>query len=227
MIETVFTLPFIMVVVVLIMYLGWNFRRLAVLTNVDRHAVWEQVTPGSPGPDIQRVQQDMRNPRLNEAFFGFNNDNAARLDEWRESADGYTPESHQQLRDMQADETYSYFDEFLDNNPRAIRERFVAEHEHVIDGFAWLNLADTMRNREGHSRLNGDWRYVNGIRPDGDDWEPAHRRVTPGDSLREVFFAEIDDGLQTYENSGNNLARAIRRFYLQYPGYRGPDIEID
>ena len=75
--------------------------------------------------------------------------------------------------------------------------------------------------------MNGDWRYVNGIRYNGSKqkWEPSNsRRVVPGEALRDVFFAELDDGLEPYDNNGNNLAGAIRDFYLAYPRYRGPDV---
>ncbi|MGB0766681.1 MAG: TadE/TadG family type IV pilus assembly protein, partial [Phycisphaeraceae bacterium] len=132
MAETVLVMPFIMLAMVLIIYLGWNFRRLAQVTNMDRYAVWELATPGSPGPDLQGIQADLRNPRLNNAFFGLNGDQALTLDELR-SSQGYTPQPHENLRDQQTDETYAYFDDFLENNPRAIHQRFTARHDHSID----------------------------------------------------------------------------------------------
>lgn len=232
MVETVLVLPFIMIMIVLIIYLGWNFRRLALVTNMDRYSVWERVTPGAPGPDHQGLEQDMRNPRLNNAFFGINGDLADHLDE-RHDWNHYTPQGHENLRDMQADETYSYFEEFLERNPRAIHERFRADHgDYALDfeeGQKPLEFRDKQavsRTTVGHSRMDGDWRYVNGIRYNSgrEAWEPAYGRVAPGSSLREVFFSEIDDGLDPYVDNDNNLARAIRDFYFSYPSYRGPDV---
>ncbi len=228
MVETVIILPFVMVMLVLIIYLGWNFRRASQITNMDRYAVWEEVTPGSPGPDTQRRQDTIRNPRLNNTFFGLTGDQALTLDEHLDRRD-YTPQGHEDLRDMQADETYSYYEEFLERSPTALFERFAATHEHISDMLEQMGMSVLTRNSMGHSRMNGDWRYANGVTFNGarNIWTPAGYRVTPGESLREVFFAEFDDGLEPYDSGGNNLAKAIREFYLSYPEYRGPDVEND
>ncbi|MFK7790762.1 MAG: TadE/TadG family type IV pilus assembly protein [Phycisphaeraceae bacterium] len=226
MAETVLVLPFIMLSIMLIVYLGWNFRRLAQVTNMDRYAVWEAATPGAPGPDAQGLPQDMRNPQLNAAFFGYNRDLANDLDELRATQGvRYLPEGHRQLRDSQSDETYSYFDQFLDRNPTGLRQRFSATHPQSMNTDL-LGLSDLIRNGDGHSRLNGDWRFADGIRynSESEAWEPASRHVVPGEAMREVFFVDLDDGLEPYDNNGNNLAGAIRDFYLAYPGYVGPDI---
>lgn len=229
MAETVLIMPFIAISLVLIVYLGWNFRRLAQVTNVDRYVVWESVTPGSPGPDVQGIAQDMRNPQLNNAFFGLNGDLASDLDELQTTqGTRYTPEGHQELRDTLADETYAYFDQFLDRNPAALRQRFSATHKQSINTDL-LGLSDLARNGDGHSRMNGDWRFLNGVawNSSKNKWEPNSRRVVPGEAMRGVFFAEIDDGLEPYDDDSNTLAGAIRDFYLAYPGYVGPDVGSD
>ncbi|MGB1124634.1 MAG: hypothetical protein ACPG4Q_05460 [Phycisphaeraceae bacterium] len=226
MAETVLVMPFIALALVLIVYLGWNFRRLAQVTNMDRYEVWESVTPGSPGPGTQGVPEENRNPQLNTAFFGINGDQAIRLNELRNTNNvRYMPEGHQELRDRQTDETYSYFDEFLDRNPAGLVQRFSATHNQSMNTDA-LRLSELVRNGLGHSRMNGDWRFANGIRYNGslEKWQPAHRRVAPGNSLREVFFVDLDDGLEPYDDGDNNLAGAIRDFYLAYPGYVGPEV---
>lgn len=226
MAETVLIMPFIMISLMLIVYLGWNFRRLAQVTNMDRYAIWESVTPGAPGPDAQGISQAVRNPQLNSAFFGLTNDQAVTLDELRVTQGvAYLPEGHEQLRDQQTDETYAYFEEFLEINPTGIRQRFSATHTQSVNT-DFLGLSELIRNSHGHSRLNGDWRFVNGVAYNADleKWQPSSLRVVPGESLRETFFAELDEGLETYDDNGNNLAGAIRDFYLAYPGYIGPDV---
>lgn len=223
MVETVFLLPFVFLIILLLIFLGWQFRRMAQLTNMDRYAVWEQVTPGSPGPDIQRLEREDRNPRLNQAFFGLTSDQADQVDELFRN-DGYMPQAHEDLRAQLSDETFSYFDHFITHNPRAIRERFVARHPHISETITEMGIDQDMRNGIGHSRLNGDWRYVNGIRRTSNGWQPGDYRVTPGSSLREVFFAEFDDNIERYDNESNPLAGAIRDFYRAYPGYRGPQV---
>lgn len=226
MAETVLVLPFIMLALVLIVYLGWNFRRIAQVTNMDRYAVWESVTPGAPGPDAQGLPQDMRNPQLNAAFFGLTGDEANDLDELRDDQGvRYLPEGHRALRDRQADEAFAYFDEFLGRSPAGLRQQFSARHDQSVNT-ELLGLSDFVRNGLGHSRLNGDWRFADGIRFNSErqQWEPGNRQVSPGQSLREVFFINLDDGLEPFDSNGNNLAGAIREFYLSYPGYVGPEI---
>lgn len=223
MVETVLILPFVMIVIVLLIYLGWNFRRLALVTNMDRYVVWDQVTPGAPGPGLQRLSTEVRNPRLNNAFFGLNNDNGLVLEEYRLN-DGYQPEAHEDLLQQQADETYSYFDAFIDSNPAGIRERMVARHDHLTDSLQQMGMADEMRNRFGHRRLNGDWRYANGVRYADDEvgWMAGGYRVSPARGLIDVFFAQIDDTLEGYDD--NEIARASRNLYTSYPAYHGPRV---
>ncbi|MEM9110584.1 MAG: hypothetical protein AAGC72_11230 [Planctomycetota bacterium] len=250
MAETVLVMPFIMIAIMLIIYLGWNFRRLAQVTNMDRYEVWSEVTPT---PDTYRVEGG----QLNTAFFGLNGDQAQTLNGLSDNA-GYLPEAHREVRDQQTDETYAYFDEFLGRSPTGLQQRFRATHSQSVNT-ELLGLSDVTRNGDGHSRLDGDWRYAREVfdddgtwfygtgeldrrpprsasEPDGDprppiiDDDPSDNRelsyyhVSLALSLREVFFVRLDDGLSPYENSGNQLARNIREFYLAYPEYRGPDI---
>lgn len=227
MIETVLVMPFIMIALMLIVYLGWNFRRIAQVTNMDRYAAWEQVTPGAPGPNMQGLEQEIRNPKLNEAFYSLNGDQALELDELGGGDNNFLPEGHRELRDQQTDEEYSYYEEFLELNPRGVRERFTSKHAQSVNT-ELLDLSDFARNERGHSRMNGDWRYLNGIEYNDtkSKWEPANRRVAPGSSLREIFFVEMDEGLEAFAEQ-NTYASGVRNFYLAYPPYRGPEIDPD
>lgn len=230
MVETVLVLPFIFVILVLLVYLGWNFRRMAQVTNMDRYVLWEHATPGAPGPDMDDQPPSVRKPRLEDAFYGLNGDLPESLTTRSDRNEGrsYLPISYEALRDEQADEDYSYISDFLDRQPRAIRERFEARHDHLAEKLENLEMSDRTKNAQGHSRLNGDWRYANGVRFNGEyqEWEAGGYRVVPGPSLREVFYVELDDGLESYENNNNNLARAIRDFYARYPGYHGPRVDF-
>lgn len=226
MMETVLIMPFVLLILVLMVYLGWNFRRLAQATNMDRYAVWEQVTPGAPGPDVQGLEQPMRNPRLNQVFYDLNGDHALDLDELQ-AGDRYLPEGHRELRDQQADEQYAYFDTFLSRSPAGVRQQFTSQHAQSVNT-RLLGLSDLARNMPGHSRMNGDWRYLNGVQynTENNKWQPAYRRVSPGSSLREIFFADLDQGLGALAEA-NEYARGVRDFYLAYPHYVGPDVNID
>lgn len=231
MVETVLILPFIMIVIVLLIYLGWNFRRLALVTNMDRYVVWSEVTPGAPGPRPQEFDNlQMRNPHLDAAFFGLNNDGGQRLDELR-SGTAYLPQAHQDLLQQQADETYSYFSAFLGSNYAGVRERMTAQHSHITDSLEQMGMEKEMTNRYGHRRLHGDWRFANGVRNGGSvrGWVPddglrdddltTDYRTLPGTALVDVFFAQIDDVLGGYSNE---IAAASRDLYRAYPGYDGP-----
>ena len=251
MAETVLVMPFIMLSLMLIVYLGWNFRRLAQVTNMDRYVAWGEVTPGSTGPGLGESGQ------MNEAFFGLNGDQALTISGLGNDA-GYLPEGHRVLRDEQTDETYAYYDEFLERNPRGLQQRHDATHSQSVNTDL-LGLSDLTRNGDGHSRMDGDWRYAREVyryngrwiygsgdldreeprsaaNPNGDprpsiiDDEPGDGRdlsyyhVSQALSLKEVFFIELDEGLMPYQESGNLLARNIREFYLAYPEYRSPDV---
>lgn len=251
MTETVLIMPFVVLVLMLIVYLGWNFRRLAQVTNMDRYVVWGEVTPGTTGPGLGESGQ------MNEAFFGLNADQALDINRLADDA-GYIPEGHITLRDEQTDETYTYYDEFLDRNPTGLRQRHDTTHAQSVNTDL-LGLSELTRNGDGHSRMDGDWRYAREVfryngrwiygtggldrepprsasDPDGDprpsiiDDEPGDGRdlsyyhVSKAMSLNEVFFIELDEGLRPYQDSGNLLARNIREFYLAYPEYRSPDV---
>lgn len=221
MAETCLIIPFILVVIVLMIYLGYNFRRLERVTNIDRYEAWRQTTPGSRGPG---QAEPLGHAPLNNAFYGDNSDQARLLTEANNRGRTAIPEAHRTLQQQTTDETFSYLDNFFAASPTGLYERFEARHDQVspyMESF----LSDMSRTRTGHRRLNGDWRYANGVTYNAEKqkWEPSSYRVTPGSSLREVFFVDLDDGLAPYART-NPLAEAIRDFYTAYPGYRGPDI---
>ena len=223
MVETALITPVLMVVIVLVMYLGWNVRRLQRVTNMDRYEAWRQTTPGSRGP----TQADLLGHQpLNDAFYGDVSDQARQLDESNGRGRTAPPEAYDYLQQLTADETYAYLEEFIASSPTGIYERFEARHDQVSPWLARL-MSDLTRTRTGHRRLNGDWRYANGVTYNASKgrWEPAGRRVAPETSLREVFFVELDEQLEPYARN-NELAETIRDFYSAYPPYRGPDIEF-
>lgn len=221
MAETVMITPILMIVIVLIMYLGWNFRRLERVTNMDRYEAWRQVTPGARGPQQAEV---LAHQPLNDAFYGDTSDQARILSAAGNRGRTQIPEAHRILQQQTADETFAYLESMLNSSPTNLYERFEARHDQVSPYLAAL-MSDLTRTRTGHRRLNGDWRYSNGITYNGEKqkWEPDGYRVTPGSALREVFFVELDEGLEPYTGN-NDLATAIRDFYTAYPGYRGPEI---
>lgn len=221
MVETVIVLPFIFIILVLVLYLGWNFRRMQTTTNMDRYEVWRQTTPGARGPAQNNIDQ---HAQLNEGFHGHTGDEAERLSNALNRGRTDVPQAHRLLQGELVDESFAYYQDFLDTHPTAIFERFDAQHDQVSP-LLERTMSDTTRNPTGHTRLDGDWRYGDGItyNREKQKWEPNGRRVVPGQPLREVFFVELDEGLTPYVAT-NPLAEAIRDFYTRYPGYRGPEI---
>lgn len=221
MVETVLITPLLMVVIVLLMYLGWSFRRLERVTNMDRYEAWRETTPGASGPTQAPI---LGHEPLNQAFYGDVSDQARTLTEATNRGRTDIPDAHRTLQQQTADEGFAYLESFLNSSPTNLYERFEARHDQVSP-FLERFMSDSSRTRTGHRRLNGDWRFANGVtyNPGKQKWEPAGYRVAPGPALLEVFFVELDEGLNPYTDN-NELARAIQEFYTAYPSYRGPDI---
>lgn len=228
MVETVLIIPVLLVVIVLIMYLGWQVRRLQRVTNMDRYEAWRQTTPGSVGP-AQNPLND--HAALNNTFYDDVSDQARQLTHAANQGRTAAPEAYDYLQQQTTDETFAYLEDFLDASPTARYERFEARHNQTSP-FLARYMSDLSRTRTGHRRLDGDWRYANGVTYDNAKgrWIPAGYRVSPAEPLRDVFFAEFDDRLRPYvrENRDGvpNLASRIRDFYSAYPSYTGPDIPL-
>lgn len=223
MVETVLVLPILMVVIVLIVYLGWNLRRLEKVTAMDRYSAWQLAMPGSPGP-ARDAQSD--HDQLNDAFFADNSDRADELEESYTSIRGPIPDAHELLLTELIEEDFAYFQNFLEDHPATTQQRFNAEHEDISPLLDLMGMSNLTSNRTGHRVLNGDWRFADGIRFNSqtDQWEPGSRRIAPTPALSDVFFAQFDEEITAIANGDNPLATATRDFYTRYPGYTGPEI---
>ena len=224
MVETVLVLPIIMVVMVLILYLGWNVRRLEKTTQMDRYVAWRMAMPGTPGPG---PSQEDDHATLNDAFFTLdNNDTATSLSANHLNWTRRQYEAHDLLLTQLTEEDFAYYQEFLEEHPATIYVRFQAEHEPFSPLLEQMGMSNATRNGTGFRVRNGDWRFADGIRFSGSlqKWEPGHRRITPHPALRDVFYAQFDDELEPLVQAQNFLAEATQLFYLDYPGYSGPDV---
>ena len=230
MVETVLITFLIMIVVVLFLYLGWSFRRLQRVTNMDRYEAWRATTPVTinPGLDLglrvnPRRSADLAHQPLNETFYGDIADPARQLTAVDNSR-APVPQAHRLIQEQTTDETPVYLEHFYAASPTGRLERFEARHNQSSPYLAAF-MSDLAATRTGHRRLDGDWRYSNGLafNAEKDKWEPAGYHVIPRPALREVFFAGLDDALLPYTDD-NGLAAGIRDFYTAYPRYRGPDL---
>ena len=232
MAETVLITFLIMIVVVLLLYLGWTFRRLQRVTNMDRYESWRAVTPmaiapGQAGlhPNPRRAV-DLAHQPLNDTFYGDIADQARQLTPTDNSRTP-VPQAYRLIQDQTTGETFTYLDRFYEITPTGHLEQFEARHEQASP-FLAAAMSNLSRTRTGHRRLDGNWRYSNGLifNTEKSKWEPAGYRVVPGPTLRESFFTELDNGLDPYITT-NDLAATIRDIYAAYPNdYHGPDIPI-
>lgn len=223
MVETVLILPIIMVVIVLIIYLGWNIRRLEKTTQMDRYEAWRMSMPGSPGPGHSH---QTGHEQLNEAFFTNDTGDTATALSTDLTGDFQQYQAHDLLLTQLSEEDFAYYQDFLDSHPATIFARFNADHEPFSPLIERMGLSNATRNRTGFRVRSGDWRFADGIRFNSSDqeWQPGQRSVTPNPALRNVFYAQFDEELSPLVQSQNPLANATQHLYLDYPGYTGPKV---
>lgn len=224
MVETVMILPVLMVVFVLIVFLGWNIRRLEKTTQMDRYEAWRAAMPGTPGP--ARNDQD-EHANMNQAFFTADSNDTARSLNANVTINRRQYEAHDLLLTQLTEEDFAYYQDFIDEHPATVYVRFEAEHEPFSPLLETIGMSEATRNRTGFRVRNGDWRFADGIRFDGSEqqWVPGARRITPNPALINVFYAQFDEELQPLADGSNNpLASAARNLYRNYPGYRGPEV---
>jgi hypothetical protein len=219
MVEAVLVLPFILFILALIIYFGFQMERFQRATMMDRYESWLGATR-APGPSAGLDNRGVND--MNRLFFG--GDLADAL--IHEPTPYFPREPHEYWRNTAGfnnSQAGTLADDYFDTFPRGRSSRFYVRHDTSIP------LYDAFEGplRHRHTRMDTDWRFVNGIRFDSEDgWVPSEPRVTPGDSVREVFYDQFDGRLQVYADE-NDLAEAIRSFYLNYPGYGGPTVPTE
>lgn len=228
MVETVLVLPFIMLIISMLVFFGWRMVDVHNTNHASRYVTWRRAA-SAPGPRLTRVivlDQDDEDqwiwdgPEINTMQFA---DNAENI---RGTTSGYFPaESRQLLIDTaggRSADAGDYAQTMVARLPRG--QTVELQTTLASDIPLWRRLERPIRHRS--TKLNGQWRYANGItqRRDG-QWIAAGPRVTPGQTVRDVFLIDLDEALQEAGNQASGLTQAIRRAYLRYPGYVGPDVD--
>ncbi len=217
MIETVLTLPFVFILLLMILFYGWSMTRLQRASVQDRYEAWRQVYYGY-GPAV--VNNDAT--QINQAF-------------WDGTADALTPDTGGVFPNDTRDEMKDLADEA--SRDAGIAAAYLLDHElphgrsvrfdttHHTRSPLLENLSGPIRHR--HIRIGNEWKYANSVTQRSDDvWIESAPSVTPGDLVRDEFLLELDQPLEPIASgSADKVARVVRWYYRGFPAYLGPDVD--
>ena len=213
MMELVLVLPLLVLVVSLLFFFGINLRRYQATAAMDRYEAWRRVAEAD-------------SPTGASAFNTmFLKDQADRID-WT-ATNVYPGDALDQWVDTtqtQSLDAGAYLDTLLDTFP--VGQRVAMDTTHASSIPLWQRLAGTISHQ--HTRIGNEWKHRNAVTLDDDgQWTYAGSRVHPAQVIRDVFLVDLDSQLQPYDDAGNGLASVLRRFYLSYPGYYGPEVPLE
>lgn len=224
MTELVLCLPLFLFLLSLVFFFGREMVRLQEATVMSRYESWRMAEHAPPpGPDAAALSANLD---MNDAFLRGDADEVA-----FRRGDGFPSEGDDALIDAAAAISIpaaDYVDELTRSLPRGSTARFTTTYAEA-NGL-WRRLAGPIDAR--HTRMANDWRHVNGLHlgdlASGEEaWMPTGPRVSNLDALREAFFDDFSNRLEVYADQGNELAGVIRGFYLQQPGYAGPEVPLE
>ena len=246
MTEFVLVLPFLVVVLMLVIYFGdlvVKAQRTEVMT---RYEAWRHVQ-NAPGPSSSPPHG---HTLLNQTF---QNEKADEIH--NPVSDGFFPEdAYEELISSTAeyDAPAGDYADALIYRPgqnhrfsRGRREVFTTQYNDLVDRWERASKTDTENPsqspiRRAHVRIGTSWSFSNDWRagapdyPDVGGGDPHHLRA-----LRDVFFTHFDADLDAIDlsehpeysddpggpdNPGDSLAGTIRDVYLSRIGYRGPTV---
>ncbi len=215
MVETVLALPVVMLFVVLVLGFGLAAKRLSPLQNTARYDSWRQATAGAPGPGGPA--------ELGAAIYA--KDAPSQLVRVNDHDLSLPNAVDEPLKADLSGDAEALADNILARFPRAVGSEISASHASGIPLFSALGFTDPVKRHA--FRLDGDWRFANGIAYSGqlwaayaDGWQPRNTgtaRLAPG--IQSLFLSPLDQSLP----GSNNLSNAIRAVYTAYPDYRGPN----
>jgi len=220
MIETLLALPLIMLTLGLLFYAGRGMTRLQGAQVMSRYETWRQAdrVPDAAGP---HTDPSTGNILMNDTFLA---GRAATIDHTVE--DRLPTDTVTTLRAAVADRSLEAERLLLALLADLPHGRTTVHEVHHITPSRLGRLFDGPI-RQGHTRADHDWRFVNGWDHTTSPWTPSSPHAGNLRALRDVFFADYDQGLQGLAETGNPLAEALRQLTLQHEGYRGPTVEPD
>ncbi len=213
MAETLLALPFLLLILLFVLYFGRESVRVERTHMMDRYEAWRQAGHG-PGPHPDDVRG---HPQMNDAFFaehadslGFSSSGAfpdAAAREWEQEAGNRSDDAGELARMM-------------------IENLAGGRTVHASSTHTTTNKLLQQFNgpaRATHTTMDHDWKFVNGIGRRGGAWDQRAPYASNLGSLRDVFYQEFDTAFAAM--TGNPFAAAVRSLYLSHPEYRGPNID--
>jgi hypothetical protein len=213
MVETVLALPVVLFFLVVVIGFGIGLKRLSPLQNAARFDSWRATTPGAPSPSDAQLAAAFYPKDTPASLVRSNRDGSL-------SATVDDPVKNALFGDAQTLAT-RLFDRF----PRGSGSEFTVQHDSSLPILAQMGFTNPVKRHA--YRLDGDWRFVDGITHLGqpwatyaDGWHPTSDGPRIAPDIQELFLSPLDDALPP---AGGSLSDAIRALYLAYPDYRGPN----
>lgn len=233
MTEMVLVVPFFLIVISLLFYLGRGLIRVQHTQVVDRYEAWRAAS-GAPEPAANNTNN---NTLLNQTFYS----NKAVTMEFDEH----------NVRVHEADDQFALT---VESDPRLTAEGAKLAHEinsrnaawffahvkseHDMSASIWDKLDGPMYHT--HIRMGHDWSFATLWRLDPDPdigWTSAGGGGRVETSIRETYFEPLEDALTNLVPSANDptpqdttpkpqLANRIKGLYVSSPHYRGPTVKF-
>lgn len=220
MFEMCLTLPFILVVLLMIMHFGRGIVRVQHAMVMDRYEAWRRAA-GAPGPSFDDTYED--GSELNETFFG---GKASLMQSTIENA--YPGDSYEALIGYAS--TYSAETGLLASLHlgRADRGRYVLLRTTHPPRIRLMSPFERPISSD-NLRIGNEWAWVNGwaIGTDGVWYRTGGGPPNMPSAVRDLFFQEFDEALYDLVSNGNDAARTLRSYYMHQPPYVGPTVSED
>ncbi|MEX2216234.1 MAG: hypothetical protein WD768_19140 [Phycisphaeraceae bacterium] len=215
MAESLLALPFLMLILLFIIYFGRNSVRVQRTHVVDRYEAWREAGHG-PGPRADDVRG---HPQINDAFF------ANKSDSIGHSGSGYfPPEAPQRWADyagQRLPEAGELAQEMIDDLARGRTAHFSTRFDSknkILETFNGpINATHTVQGN--------DWKYVNGFKHRGEAYDQTGPYSSNLPAVRDIFYEDWDQSLESMSDQSNPFAKVLRGLYLDLPGYRGPKVQ--
>ncbi|MEE9405191.1 MAG: hypothetical protein V3V20_09880 [Algisphaera sp.] len=235
MIEAVLVLPLILALLALLFYLGGAMQRHERAAIASRYVAWRAAAK-APGPQPAPTGS---NAEIKESFFvGLSGASAAEgsADVDADISSGYPSEPSEAWATAAGSvsfEAESLARAYADRLPSGVTGRVTVQHVATVP--LWTQITSGVSVGR-HIRLDGDWRFTDHV-VNVEHWHDDQARANhnldlkpaptqgPVDAVRDTFYPELENALSPLAG-GNDLARALDRFYRLYPGYAGPAVEM-
>lgn len=220
MIETVFSLLFIIPILFLIFFFGKGIVKVQHAQVVDRYVAW-QIVPGGPGPS---ADPDNQNVLLNKAFFdgkaqSITYDAITVLPQGDDT--NASPTALTNAGQLVSNDTGTLMSKAFEEFPSILRATFTTSLPSEIAFWEQFDRPITHM----HQRIDNEWKFVNSWTKKADGtW------VESGDGpwmlypVRDALLLDIESQLKILENMGDPLGTMMRSVYSAKPGYAGPTV---